>query len=297
MQPTVTKEKDLTYNAYLKVPELLALQHPLSKPQHHDEMLFIVIHQTYELWFKLMLHELESVQDLLERDDVFTAHHLLKRVNAIWHVLVPQIHILETMAPEDFLKFRDHLNPASGFQSLQYRELEFFVGARDERFFRFFQHRPEMLAQLQKRMQQKSLWTSYEDMMRRRFKTDLKESLKAMVAQREQHFPVYLLTDAMVEFDQQIGLWREHHVRVVERIIGHKMGTGGSSGVDYLKTTTAKKCFQPLWDFRTDLNVATDAQSKGNTTNGQSYRTRIYSPIPVHNWRTGLLRFTHRVHI
>ena len=122
-------------------------------------------------------------------------------------------------------------------------------------------------------MEQKSLWNSYEDMMRRRFKTDLKESLKAMVAQREQHFPVYLLTDAMVEFDQQIGLWREHHVRVVERIIGHKMGTGGSSGVDYLKTTTAKKCFQPLWDFRTDLNVATDAQSKGDSTNGQSKHT------------------------
>ncbi len=252
--PKSVASTDLTYNAYLKVPELLKLQQPLAKPAQHDEMLFIIIHQVYELWFKLMLHELEGVQSYFESQTLGEALRGLQRTQAIWRILVPQIHLLETMAPEDFLKFRDHLNPASGFQSLQYRELEFFLGARDERFLKFFEHRPEMLERLKLRMEEKSLWDSYQELMEKCFSTELKNAVSQMIAHREKHIALYAIHEAMIDFDQQLGLWREHHMRVVERIIGHKPGTGGSSGVDYLKTTTAKKAFQPLWDARTEMH-------------------------------------------
>lgn len=258
-QPSIYKQTDLTYNGYLKVPELLSLQHILSSPPHHDELLFIIIHQTYELWFRQILHEMESAQASLEKDSVGAAHHQLVRIVAIMRVLVQQIHILETMKPQDFLKFRDRLNPASGFQSLQFRELEFLAGARDERYLEHFKNFPEILEKLKGRLAQRSLWTSYSEMVERVCKQDLRPALLQLYQSSQnssddaKSLPLYLLTEAMLEIDQQLGLWREHHVRVVERIIGHKVGTGGSSGVGYLKTTTSKKCFPLLWEIRTEI--------------------------------------------
>ena len=262
---------DLTYNDYLKVLELLKLQEPQSKPAHHDELLFIVIHQAYELWFKLILHELEKTVDQMQHGEVLTAHHFLKRVVEIMKLMVSQIHILETMAPYDFLEFRDRLNPASGFQSMQFREIEFVVGLKDERFLTYFKERPEVIEALRKRLAAEDLRTAFYGMLRK-LGFDLPEDaarlesagdpaakaaiLKALLPiyqRRAEHLALGLLTESLVELDEYLQLWREHHVRVVERIIGMKQGTGGSSGVEYLKTTTTKKSFPLLWEVRTHL--------------------------------------------
>jgi tryptophan 2,3-dioxygenase len=270
-EPNIYSKSDLTYNSYLKVPELLQLQVPQSEPAHHDEMLFIIIHQAYELWFKLILHELNSGMAAMRAGDPLKAHHFVKRVVEIMRVLVQQIHILETMAPVDFLGFRDRLMPASGFQSLQFRELEFLCGLKDERYYTFFKNRPEMLQALKKRFAEPDLRDAFEALLRKlghtlpeptpghrldeseEGKSALFKVLADVYAHPSKHLPFYLLCESLVDFDQYLALWREHHVRVVERVIGFKRGTGGSSGVDYLKSTLDKKAFPMLWEVRTHL--------------------------------------------
>ncbi len=269
--PTVYGKSDLTYNSYLKVPELLGLQHAQSQPPHHDEMLFIIIHQAYELWFKQILHELTSTMAALRLGDPLKANHYVKRVVEIMRLLVQQIHILETMAPVDFLEFRDRLMPASGFQSLQFRELEFLCGLKDERYFVFFKNRPEMLAALKKRQDEPDLRDAFHALIEKlghklprsakgtrvedsvEGKEALLRILSDVYSHPSQHLPFYLLCESLVDFDQYLSLWREHHVRVVERVIGFKQGTGGSSGVEYLKSTLHKKVFPLLWEVRTHL--------------------------------------------
>lgn len=270
-QPKVPTDSDLTYNTYLKIPELLALQHPQSKPAHHDEMLFIIIHQAYELWFKLMLHEMETARDALDRDEPLVARHFLNRIVQIQKLLVSQIHILETMKPVDFLEFRDRLTPASGFQSSQFRELEFLAGLKDDRYLEYFKNEPEMLNRLKRRTEEKDLKTAYYGLLRRagfnvpkdaesrevshyrELRDPVIQSLLPIYQWPDRHLPHYLLSESLVDFDQQLSLWRDHHVRVVERIIGFKPGTGGSSGVEYLKSTTVRRVFPLLWELRTEL--------------------------------------------
>lgn len=251
-EPSVYGKTDLTYNTYLKVPELLALQQPQSDPAHHDEMLFIVIHQAYELWFKLIIHELGSTMTAMRAGDPLKAHHFVKRVVEIMRVLVQQIHILETMAPVDFLAFRDRLMPASGFQSLQFRELEFLCGLKDEHFYAFFKNRPEMLETLRRRYAEPDLRQAFEELVHQ-LGHKFPEGLREIYARPSEHLPLYLLCESLVDFDQYLSLWREHHVRVVERVIGFKPGTGGSSGVEYLRSTVGKKAFPVLWEVRTQL--------------------------------------------
>lgn len=276
LEPNVYKKSDLTYNDYLKVPELLKLQLPLAQPAHNDELLFIIIHQAYELWFKLVLNELENAISHMQAKEVLRAHHFVKRVVEIMKVMVQQIHILETMTPAEFLAFRDHLMPASGFQSLQFREIEFISGLKDEKYFMFFQNRPEMLAQLNLRLAAPDLRSAYYDMLRSMGfaipeKASDKERAQDGAAQEavlqavlpiyqkpQDNLPLYLLTESLVDFDACLIHWRQHHVRVVERIIGYKKGTGGSSGVDYLTATTTKKCFPLLWEVRTRLEKVRD---------------------------------------
>jgi tryptophan 2,3-dioxygenase len=270
-KPSVYGRSDLTYNDYLKVPELLALQKPLSKPAHHDEMLFIVIHQAYELWFKLVLHEIDNSIRYMREKKVLRAHHFVNRVVQIMKVLVQQIHILETMTPVEFLGFRDNLMPASGFQSLQFREIEFVAGLKDERFLAHFKNRPETLAALKKRMAEPDMRDAYYDMLRglgyplpekaselertgdRDGYDRIMAAIKPIYQNPDDNLALYLLSESLVEFDEHLALWREHHVRVVERVIGFKRGTGGSSGVEYLRSTTAKKCFPYLWEVRTHV--------------------------------------------
>jgi tryptophan 2,3-dioxygenase len=270
-EPAVFTGDELTYNDYLKVPELLALQIPQSKPAHHDEMLFIIIHQAYELWFKLILHEFESAMVYMNRCNSLRARHFVERVVTIMKVLVQQIHILETMEPTEFLQFRDRLMPASGFQSIQFREMEFAAGLKDARYLHFFKNRPDLLNKLQERLDSPDLRSTFYAMLKElghgvpddistayRGTNNAEEKqifavLKAIYEKPDDHMALYLLTESLVSLDEQLLLWRQHHVNVVERIIGFKRGTGGSSGVGYLEKTTTKKCFPYLWDVRTHL--------------------------------------------
>lgn len=261
----------MTYNDYLKVPELLDLQQLLSQPPHHDEMLFIVIHQAYELWFKLILHELEKAIQLIQEQHPLRAHHFVKRVVEIMRLMVSQIHILETMTAADFLQFRDRLNPASGFQSIQFREIEFIAGLKEERYIRMFADRPDLRRRLEQRYHELDLRTAFYDMLRAMghdlpVDTSLENLANNTAAQEQllnalvpiyqnpiEQMRLYLLCESLVDFDQYLSLWRFHHVRVVERVIGKKPGTGGSTGVSYLQSTVEKRCFPHLWQVRTRL--------------------------------------------
>jgi len=267
--PRVLNTGDLTYNSYLKVPELLALQRRVSEPAEHDEMLFIIIHQAFELWFKQIIHELEVTREKMHQKEVLQAHHHLRRVVEIQKLLIPQIHILETMRPTDFLRFRDRLNPASGFQSLQFREVEFLLGLKEERYLQFFQNNPEVLTVLKTRLAEEDIKMAFYNMLialgfdipadaakkeeDEAGRTQILKALKKIYENLEANLPLYLLIETLVDLDTNLSLWRTHHVQVVERLIGGKMGTGGSSGVDYLKRTTSKKCFPLLWEVRTLL--------------------------------------------
>lgn len=250
----------LSYNKYLKVAELIELQETLSEPTSHDELLFIVIHQTYELWFKQILHEIDASIDWLNEDRVFRANHSLKVVIEIEKILVSQIHVLETMAPIGFLEFRDKLNPASGFQSMQFRELEFVSGVKDEKLLEFFADDAFSTEHLQKRFQEPSLADVFWKLLERRGfdVSSPKERVSAIVKileKTEKNPEIYILQDLLIEHDKNISLWRYHHVLMVERMLGTKRGTGGSEGVDYLKTTLSKRFFPELWEARTHLEL------------------------------------------
>lgn len=266
----------LTYNTYLMVDELKKLQVVQSDPPHHDEPLFIIIHQTYELWFKLIIHELDLVVELMNEGRVRKSTHFMRRVVAIMKVLVQQIHILETMSPRDFLGFRDKLNPASGFQSSQFREIEFLAGLKEERFLTHFQKDTHAHEALVRRFNAPSLQDVFYSLLRRDYgmtlpevkgnsdDKDLESTKSAAEKERIQELlPLYNedprytdlhdLAETFVDLDELISLWRTHHVTVVERIIGFKRGTGGSEGVGYLRSTVTKRCFPDLWNLRTEL--------------------------------------------
>jgi tryptophan 2,3-dioxygenase len=182
----------------------------------------------------------------------------------IQKLLVQQIHILETMTPIEFLEFRDRLMPASGFQSMQFREFEFACGLKDERYLKFFDNRPDLRADLERRLEARDLKTAYYDLLRRQgykipasadeskpeHSEAILKGLADLYQNPEKSLPLYLLSESLLEIDEYLALWREHHVRVVERVIGFKQGTGGSSGVQYLRSTTTKKAFPLLWEVR-----------------------------------------------
>lgn len=259
---------DLTYNSYLRVPELLKLQSPKSDPPHHDELLFIIIHQAYELWFSLIKHELETAMGHMEQGEVLRAHHFLRRVVQIQKLLVEQIHVLETMNPIDFLAFRERLTPASGFQSVQFREIEFLCGLKDSRLLAHFAGRPEELARLQARLDATDLPLAFHRLLRRlgfamppeseladlaahpAARQAVLDVLIRLYSKPEANLELYLLAESLIDLDQHLSLWRAHHVKVVERVIGMKPGTGGSEGVGYLLSTLDKRCFPLLWDVR-----------------------------------------------
>jgi tryptophan 2,3-dioxygenase len=269
-----SSEKDgesLSYGSYLRVPELLELQELKSDPPAHDELLFIIIHQAYELWFKLILFELDSVAESMRGDDPYEANRVLQRVLKIEELLVQQIHILETMTPRDFLSFRSALNPASGFQSAQFREVEFASGMKGGgEVMKNMQMLASERERLQKRLEEPSLRTGFYEMLGRMgydvavppegeaAGEDVRErifsGLHDVYERPEKHHHVYNLAESLVAHDQNILLWRFHHVRVVERLIGTKPGTGGSSGVEYLSSTLEKRAFPLLWEVRGQLS-------------------------------------------
>jgi aminocarboxymuconate-semialdehyde decarboxylase len=273
-KPIEPRGDQLTYSSYLRVPELLRLQHPQSKPEHHDELLFIIVHQTYELWFKELLHDLDGVVASLlasaanpqSRDHVYEAARLLRRCTEITRVLVEQFTILETMLPTHFLAFRGKLEPASGFQSEQFRELEFLCGLKDEKMLRYHRPTPEAYAQLARRLREPSVHDAFFDALRAMGKLTIlegateRERLDAraravLSLYRDEHsYRDWIdVCERLTEFDELVVSWRLRHIQLVERIIGMRMGTGGSAGSSYLKLTLDKKFFPELWEARTLL--------------------------------------------
>ncbi|HSB10544.1 MAG TPA: tryptophan 2,3-dioxygenase family protein [Blastocatellia bacterium] len=259
----------LTYGGYLKVRELISLQQLHSDPPQHDEMLFIVIHQVYELWFKELLHELDTIIERLQANQPLSAHKLVRRCIEIERVLVSQIEILETMMPVDFLAFRDHLMPASGFQSHQFRELEYVSGLKDPRFLKNYEPGSEERGRLEARLANPSLVDAFYAMLRLRgfdlpndsngdnqehaLKRRLGE-LKRIYEQADSHYELFLLAESLIEYDEMFSMWRLRHIKMVERMIGGKTGTGGSEGAAYLKKTVERRFFPDLWDLRTELS-------------------------------------------
>src|SRR5688572_10496414 len=263
----------LSYNSYLKVQDLIGLQNCLSDPQHHDELLFITVHQTYELWFKQVLHELDAAASLMSEDRLAAAAHALRRVVEIEKVLIKQIHILETMSPISFLGFRDELNPASGFQSMQFRAIEFASGLKHESVARAFKDDEFAHKRLQERLEAPSLGDTFFALLRRKGfdapasedqqdenerRSNRSRRVRAIIeilTHPEKLFKEYQLAEGLLEHDEHFALWRSHHIKMVERMVGTKKGTGGSEGVGYLKTTLDHKFFPELWEARTYLST------------------------------------------
>jgi len=266
------KKTLLSYNSYLKVQDLIGLQECLSDPKHHDELLFITVHQAYELWFKQILHEIDAAITLMNDDRIGAAAHALRRVVEIEKLLVQQIHILETMTPINFLGFRDELNPASGFQSMQFREIEFSSGLKHEQYLREFQGDEFASSRLRARFAQPSLSDAFfaamskrgfeapsldptmDDSERKRRYGKRTQTALEILTHFEKRFEEFHLAEALLEHDEFFSLWRYHHVKMVERMVGAKRGTGGSEGVGYLRTTLDKKFFPELWEARTYLD-------------------------------------------
>ena len=267
------KSTPLSYNKYLRVPELIDLQTCLSSPAQHDELLFITVHQAYELWFKQILHEIDAAIALMKEDHPAEAAQSLRRVVEIEKLLIAQIHILETMSPVRFLGFRDELNPASGFQSMQFREIEFSSGLKHEKILREFAGDDYARRRLEARLQAPSLSEAFFALLRRSgFDTPAIDSPREAKERRsnygkrqramvevlthpEKLYQEYQLAEALLEHDEYFSLWRSHHIKMVERMVGAKRGTGGSEGVGYLKTTLDNKFFPELWEARTYLST------------------------------------------
>jgi tryptophan 2,3-dioxygenase len=249
----------LTYGSYLQLPTLLSAQQLESSPAAHDELLFITIHQVYELWFKQLLHEVETARQAMFDGQLWWAKHLLIRVHVIERVLVSQIDVLETMTPQDFLTFRQLLSPASGFQSVQYRELEFISGAKDPSFVgRFRGLTEDERTRLQRRLDEPTVWDAFVAVLEQReldvsSEDAIRASLLAAAHDRTRHFDVWELAEALIQHDELAAAWRARHVTMVERMIGSKTGTGGSSGGAYLRSRLPLRYYPLLWDLRAEL--------------------------------------------
>ncbi|WP_404417686.1 tryptophan 2,3-dioxygenase [Brevundimonas vesicularis] len=265
----MTQSSDITYAGYLALDDLLSTQHPLS--DQHDEMLFVVIHQTKELWLKQILHETALAQSMVRAGDLVPAYKSLARVSRIQAVMTHSWDILSTMTPSDYLRFRGSLGSSSGFQSDQFRRFEAMLGLKDASFLKFHEDRPEALAALQAAIAAPSL---YDDALAQLAKAGLPvpaevlnrdvtqpyEPSKAVEAawlevyrDTERWWVLYQLAEKLVDLDDALLTWRHKHVVTVERIIGRRRGTGGTEGAAYLASTLTKRCFPELWSLRTKL--------------------------------------------
>lgn len=258
--------RQLTYGSYLRLPELLDAQHLESDPPAHDELLFITIHQVYELWFQQLLHEAVAVRDALVRTeagsggrDLWFCRHLLGRMHVVERVLVQQVDVLETMTPQDFLQFRQRLAPASGFQSVQFRELEFLSGAKDPAYLQRFRGlTPEEEQRLARRLEEPSLWDGFVHVLGEAGldTTDdaaVVASLRRVAHDRSSYADLWGLAEALLQHDELAAAWRARHVVMVERMIGARTGTGGSTGAAYLRGRLDLKYYPVLWELRSSL--------------------------------------------
>ena len=274
-----THDKHVTYTTYLRVEELLELQTPLSDGPEHDELLFITIHQVYELWFKQILHEAEALQSALEEGETSRAIALMGRIRTIVKTCVSQVDVLETMTPLQFQSFRSRLASASGFQSAQFRELEAVLGRRDKAgedaasgsgmaMAEHLTPGSPARARVEEAMSRRSLWDSAlryfssrghaipEDVLQRDPSTPYEPSpdvQAALVEMYRSDDQARAVAESLTDIDEGIAEWRYRHVMMVQRTIGHKIGTGGSSGVGYLRSTLFQPAFTDLWEMRSQL--------------------------------------------
>lgn len=258
----------LTYSSYLHLTELLNLQHPLSEDQEHDEHLFIIVHQVYELWFKQLIHEMCHLRRLFNQGDTNRALHTIKRLNAIFRTIIQQLDVIETLTPLEFLSFRNRLQSASGFQSSQFRELEFLFGFKNADTINNYPKDSKAYKKLQQRLFEPSLWDGFLHLLSHKQYRVPEEQLNRDLSEKvtaNNELQIILITiyksdpamtqicEAMVDLDAALQDWRYRHVKMVERTIGTKIGTGGSDGVHYLKQTLFKPAFPDLWAIRAKL--------------------------------------------
>ena len=268
-------ERDLagrtTYAGYLDLPRLLDAQHPLSRPEHHDEMLFIVQHQVSELWMKLIIHELRAAIAHLQQDRLDPCAKILARVKQVQRQLFEQWAVLETLTPSEYLEFRHVLGPASGFQSLQYRCIEFLLGNKNSEMVAVFAHDADAQRTLRAILEAPGLYDEFLRHLARRghavpaacIERDwaqphhrepaLVPVFRRIYADTHTHWAAYALCEQLVDVEESFQLWRFRHMKTVERIIGHKRGTGGSSGVGFLKQALELTFFPELLEVRTVL--------------------------------------------
>jgi tryptophan 2,3-dioxygenase len=256
---------ELTYSSYLHVDELLALQHPRSEPPEHDEMLFIVVHQAYELWFKLLLHELDKIKTDLFAGKLYPAISTFKRARTIMKVMVEQVDIVETLTPMSFSSFRDRLDKASGFQSSQFRELEFVLGYKRADMLKYQPAGTPVYAQLVRRLNEPSVVDAFYAFLKQQgvaipehltkrdptLPTAPDETVEEGILRLYKSEPnLEILFELMTDFDEGFQEWRYRHIKLVERTIGSKHGTGGSLGVEFLKKSLFLPVFPDLWAIR-----------------------------------------------
>jgi tryptophan 2,3-dioxygenase len=263
--------KEMTYSDYLQLDRLLDCQQPQSSPEHHDEMLFIIIHQTTELWFKLIVHELTNALARVHADDLSPAFKILARVKNIQRQLFDQWAVLATLTPSEYTEFRHRLGRSSGFQSIQYRQVEFMLGNKDARMVQYHAHDPAAMARLTEALHAPSIYDAFlmhlarmghdlpahaidRDFSVRRDPDDaVVEVLRKIYASPQEHWNAYNMCEKLVDVEEHFSLWRFRHMKVVARIIGFKHGTGGSSGVPFLRQMVDHEFFPELWRVRTKL--------------------------------------------
>jgi len=273
LEPGIATDLDgrMTYGDYLQLPILLSAQQPRSLPPHHDEMLFIVQHQTSELWLKLMIHELRAAMACLRKDDVDSTLKILARVKQVQRQLYEQWAVLATLTPAEYHEFREILGPSSGFQSLQYRVVEFMLGNKHGDMLKVFAHNPSDFEALRQVYEAPSLYDEFLRFLARRGhavpaelldrdftgpypRSDaLLPALKRIYDAPHDHWPEYHLCEQLVDIEENFQLWRFRHMKTVERIIGYKPGTGGSSGVAFLRRALEQTFFPELLEVRTLL--------------------------------------------
>jgi tryptophan 2,3-dioxygenase len=260
-----------TYGSYLRLDMILSAQSPRSAPEQHDEMLFIIQHQTSELWMKLMLHELDAATRFVVNDNIEGSFKIFARVGHIQRMLFEQWSVLETMTPFEYLQFRDALGKSSGFQSWQYRGIEFALGNKDANALKPHAHDPKIYAWLQDRLEQPSIYDEFLRWLARHGHTvpaeklerdwtqpytkhpDVQSMFQRVYEDPEQHWDAYEMCEKLIDVEERFQLWRFRHMKTVQRIIGFKQGTGGSSGVAFLEKAMSLTFFPELWDVRTEL--------------------------------------------
>jgi tryptophan 2,3-dioxygenase len=238
-------DSEVTYTSYLALDELLSLQRPRSQPEHPDELLFIIVHQASELWFKLIIHELEGLIAILEGHDTLGALTSVRRVNALVNIVTGQLAALETLPPQRFAQFRGYLGTSSGSQSFQFRAIEAMSGMRDDHFLQVLRQHGDIPAVVQRALDRPTLQELFDNLL-----VAHNVTLEQVYAETHQR-PLQMLAESLLEYEQGFGMWRFLHVQLVERIIGPATsGTGGTLGSRYLQKTISQRFFPKLWEVR-----------------------------------------------